>query len=59
MEITIERTPIDEVIVVKTQVFRDERGLFMRLSIDVTGIFVNKDPETLVYFYEERKNGYS
>jgi dTDP-4-dehydrorhamnose 3,5-epimerase len=28
MEITIEKTPIDDVIVVKPQIFRDERGFF-------------------------------
>ena len=28
MELTIERTPIDDVIVVKSQIFRDERGFF-------------------------------
>ena len=28
MEITIEKTPIDDVFVVKPQIFRDERGFF-------------------------------
>lgn len=31
MEITIERTPIDDVIIVKPQYFRDERGFFSEI----------------------------
>ena len=47
MELTIERTPIDDVVVVKPQAFEDERGFFSEIyrrdqfeNLGLPGIFV-------------------